>query len=619
MFFIIDPMFGVLAFIFVFFIFIRTNRILDRLSHIEKYLQEHTKDLAKSSGATVTNETPTQTPEELSDITPLTENGLPKTVGLKQQYGNTAKSSEPGMMGRFSAWVKEDWMMKLGGLLLIFSISWFLQYAFAHNWIGEYGRIAIGFAIGASLLSFGRMRMNKYITQGGILMFVGAVVIVLTTFIAREIYDMFTPVSALAIIFITSSLLAVTSTVFNRSPLAYANVFIVAIAPLLTYTTVQPNILFTYLLVMSLGNIWVSIITGWRKIIFFSLLVVSFYSIGYVNTYGADLNTGLMFSFVFTAIFLLTSIFSMRTAQSGTLSKALKSSISISTITTVSDLLTAIGSGIFILLWILVGAAEEWQSLLLVAWTIIFAVGATLAVRLGAELEYFYGYAGVGVVLLGSATAIELSGPTLTIVAIIEALIILLAGYKITKKVSSIPILAIPSAVPLLLAFSSMNSYSWRDNILQEDSLVLLLTIISLISVATYFRKERLNKTDEKDRKKLVSYSNVAGVTSAFYGIVYIWLAMYALFGREFGVVVSMFIYAAIGSWLYIWGKQTGQKWKRVVGAILIIGSVFYILIIAGAILGSFGRIIAGVIVAVLLILTAWHEKSTFTKKDDQQ
>jgi len=309
-----------------------------------------------------------------------------------------------------------------------------------------------------------------------------------------------------------------------------------------------------------------------------------------------------MFAFGFTALFFFTSIAGMRAVQR----------------VSIPDLLTALGSGGFLLMWVLGAAADEWRSMLLIAWTIVFAFGASLAVRMGAHTNYFYSYAGVGVVFIGMATVLELEGPTLAIATIIEALVVLLVGYRITRNVRTIPILAIPAIVPLLLALESAGSRAWHNSIVHGDSLVLLLTVGALIGVAKYFRYLRLNEPEEI-RTSLVTYANVAGIGAALYGVIYIWLASNALFDDVFGITVSMFIYTAVGAWLYLWGKRTGQKWKRVVGGIMVVVSASFLLFVFGGILGPFGRIIAYMLVGVLLVFTAWRERDMFSKKDDTQ
>ena len=90
-------------------------------------------------------------------------------------------------------WFQENWLLKVGAGLLILAVSWFVNYAFVHNWIGPVGRITLGLVFGASLLAFGSIRIRKYLQQGSIFLALGSATILLTTFAARSVYNFFTP------------------------------------------------------------------------------------------------------------------------------------------------------------------------------------------------------------------------------------------------------------------------------------------------------------------------------------------------------------------------------------------------------------------------------------------
>ncbi|HCC05395.1 TPA: hypothetical protein DEP58_03785 [Patescibacteria group bacterium] len=582
-------MLTLLLIIVVVFLWLHVKKIEDRMMHLEQYLQKATEQFGKVE----------RTTNAVSPAVALRDEETKVQVPVPTNSTELPENPAPSAVGNLIEWLKTDWLMKLGGLLIVLGMAWFVNYAFANNWIGPMGRISLGFIVGAMILVLGRYRMNTYISQGGILMFIGALSIILTTWAGRELYGFFTPASALVLMFLIASVLGITSVHFKRPPLAYANVLLGAIAPLLTASP-YPSLsgLFTYLLVLSLGSIWVASVTGWRQVIFLSLATVSMYSAPFLMDSYLTNDDGLMFAFVFSALFFFVSILGMRHIQK----------------TSLYDVLTAVLTGLFLLAWILVDAEMEWQSLLLVTWTLVFAFGAFTAVRLGAAMSYFYAYASVGVLLLGSATAVELDGPTLTIAFILESLAVLILGFHVTKKPSLLPILAIPSIVPILLSFESMDASlwsKWSTGIYHDDSLVLALMILSGVLVVRYVLYMRSKEQDEVVRDKLLFFSNLAGTVASLYGIVYVWLCSKALFGEEYGVIIALILYIIIGSTLYLNGKKTGEKWKRVVGGALIGITSVYLLFLTGTILGVFGRVVAYTVIGVVLIGVAWHERSS--------
>ena len=56
---------------------------------------------------------------------------------------------------RFVRWIREDWLLKLGALLLLVGLSWLASYAFLNNWIGPMGRIALGLVAGTGFIALG--------------------------------------------------------------------------------------------------------------------------------------------------------------------------------------------------------------------------------------------------------------------------------------------------------------------------------------------------------------------------------------------------------------------------------------------------------------------------------
>ncbi len=428
----IFPIIIVVGIILIIVLFRSVSKLKKRMAHMEKYLQKATKVFGQAK-STVSN--------SLLEKTVSSEGASSMSVEVSSEEKEIIiEDAGPGVFERFGTWLKEDWLMKLGGLLIVLGMAWFVNYAFVHEWIGPMGRISLGLIFGAFVLGLGRYRIASYVSQGGILMFVGALIMIFTVWVGHsDEYGFFSQEVALTMIFCVSAVLGITSIALKRLPLAYANVFLVAIAPMLvTFGNDSLEKLFTYLLVLSAGAVWVAVVTGWRQLVLAALLIVSWYTLPFLEgAYFGHEENGLIFSFIFVAMFFLVTIFGMR--QKGK--------------TKMFDFITAVVSGLFILVWILAGAAEEWQVMLLVAWTLVFAFGSFTALRIGASVGFFYSYAGVGIMLLGAATAVQLDGPTLTIAYIIEAFIILYTGLQVTRKVRIIPLFAIPSIIPIFMSF----------------------------------------------------------------------------------------------------------------------------------------------------------------------
>lgn len=585
-----------IAVAFFVYLAVRLSRLSHRIAHIERYLQRATGALGGVTGQTV--------PEAHDQQ----NNNVPEA-------SRTVVSSmytDVDVFGRFGAWCKEDWLMKLGGLFVLLGMAWFVSYAFAQDWIGPMGRIALGFLVGAGVLALGYYRIVRYRTQGSVLMFVGAATIVLTTYAGREVYDFFDQPTALVLMFLTPCTLGAAAVTLRYRPLAYANVALAGIAPLLVNTGV-PNMvgLHAYLMVLMLGAVWVAAVTGWRSLVLVSVCIVSLYSVPFAwAVRGSEADSGLLFAFAFAALFFVTSGAGMRVVSK----------------VRIPDLAVAVLSGAYLLVWVRNAAPDEWQSLLLLTWTLALASGAFLAVRYGADRAYFYTYAGVGVVYIGVATTLLLDGPVLTIAGIIEAAIILALGYHITRDTRAVSVLALPSCVPIMLSFESVVSgtwiyghasqyggleygmSSWYTRVFHADALVLALMVIVPCVLGAYFYAERLRDAHASEalRKTAAALWSVAGL----YAVVLVWLVAHAVWYGDRGTTVALCAYALVGSWCFMHGRRSESAWQRVVGNVLIGFVAARLLLVEVWGMALAGRVVTFLVVGVLLIAVAWLERS---------
>lgn len=183
----------------------------------------------------------------------------------------TSMSVEDGIE-KLIEWLKEDWILKLGALLLLMGFGWLARYAFLNNWIGPQGRIALGIFAGTVILAFGFYRARKYLNQGSVFLVLGSSTVLLTIFAARNIYQFFTPTCALVIMFLASAFVAFASLTYKNKWLSLASIILASMAPLLTNSPSPDYIgLFSYLFVITLGTVWITFISLFMRLAQFSL------------------------------------------------------------------------------------------------------------------------------------------------------------------------------------------------------------------------------------------------------------------------------------------------------------------------------------------------------------
>jgi uncharacterized membrane protein len=483
--------------------------------------------------------------------------GVP-TIPAQSYYGG------PSAGDRFIAWLKEDWLLKLGALLLLIGFGWLVSYAFLQNWIGPMGRIALGLCAGAGFLVGGWFHVRKYLQQGSVFLVLGSTVILLTVYAAREIYDFFTPLTALGIMFLSSAFVAFSSWVYQRQPLALASIALAGVAPLLT-ASMSPdyNGLFAYLLVVTLSTLWLVSKTGWRVLTAVALLIVGLYSLPHFSWYtGSDLGALVLFIYGFAGLFFVAATLGiLRLPQSETK----------------HDLFIAAGNGVLLISWILLAVSDEWKSLTMVAWMLVFVVGAFMVFRVTARKEPFYIYAGVGAALLAAATAQELEGPALTIAFTIEAVAVTLLSYMLLRDIKITERVSLLMGIPIFLAIPSFYAGSWSVGVIHDDFFVLLLLSVVLACIALFF----YTRQEHADPNR-VSWGSVFGIIASLFSYALIWLTLHALFlyAPDTATMVALLCYSVIGLACYFYGLVHVKKPVQMYGAVLlafVVGRLFLV------------------------------------------
>ncbi|OIO51243.1 MAG: hypothetical protein AUJ45_01040 [Parcubacteria group bacterium CG1_02_50_68] len=524
--------------------------------------------------------------------------GQPGTI-LATATRVATNPKQPDIAERFGMWIKEDWLMKIGGFLFIIGCGWFVSYAFANNWIGPVGRISIGIIAGVLVMAFGLWRMIRFPQQGGIFMAIGAGMTILSIFAGRSIFHFFTPISAIMFDFIIAIFVSFASYKFNLRSLALSAQIIAFIAPLLVAGQTDPTFLFSYILVISLATIVLAGLMGWRVLIVSSLVFVGMYSIPYIfslngvgNIYSINAPIILNFAYIFSVLYLFSGMFAV---------------VRRGVVLVNNEIVLALLNGIFLFLWIYNVSDKEWQTLIFAAWAIVFAVGSFIAFRFSSKPDPFYSYGSVAVAFIAAATTTQLNGAALTIALAIEVCLlvaVVLALTKDTKVATSTSLLFI---APVLLSFANMTRYIISKEILTKDSFVLLILSISLIVAG------RLIRMVGKERN--VAESNNICVVLIVLGTMYIWFIIWCFLHismpltQDIATLVALTVYTIAGLVAYFIGLFRSDTARRVYGAALLIFVVARLLVVDVWSMALSGRVITFFVIGILLMSTAFLTK----------
>ena len=570
-----DP-FNIFDWVIVIAFLVTISNLRGRISKLERFI----KGEAIQVGKIPINESSFQEP---------TVNAFPQPTLASTTFIPPQIPTGPTLSEKFTAWLKEDWLLKLGASLLIIGFGWFTNYAFVNNWVGPIGRVTLGLIAGALFLILGWWRIKSYVYQGGIFLALGSTIVLLTIYAARVMLHLFDPVSALGIMFLSTAFVALASVKYKNSSLALVSLILAGIAPLLTGSPSADYIsLFAYLFVVVLGTLIIVVVIGKRELTAAALILVSFYSIPHLIFDSPDRGVLLLFAYAFATIFFITNTAGIARLKGKEI---------------IPDLVTAAGNGIFLLWWIMAAAPKEWQSLIISAWMIVFITGAFLLFRLTNRREAFFVYAGIGVAMLAAATSAELEGATLTIAYTIECGVISLITYWALRNILSAQKMTFLLIVPIVFSFQSITSRAWDTGVLHEDFFVLLILGFTLLILALFFAA-RISSEGEKEAK---DWNMSLFVGGSFYMYALLWLSLHSFITEEaVAVMASLVVYTIIGLASYFVGLSQGRNGMRLYGGFLVGAVALRLLFVDVWNMELIGRTITFFIIGALLVSTAF-------------
>ncbi|MDP3983362.1 MAG: DUF2339 domain-containing protein, partial [bacterium] len=511
----------VVALIGIVLLYLRVQKLEGRITQLE-------------SGATIT-------PDRTRDI----------TRDIK-----TAPKVEPSglELERFWNWFKTDWPLKVGAFLMLLGFVWLVSYAFLNNWIGPVGRITLGLIAGLAILVGGERRLSISRTQGTVLVFLGGAVTLITIASAQFVYQMFPSFVALGMSFVVMVLMAVISIRYNDQPLIIAALVAGALGPVITGGEGGSIVsLYSYLLVVTVGALWVVRFKGWRFLVILSLVMVSMYSMRLfhglpifspMSRYVLERYTPLeiiqlkFFAVTFGNIFYLASVLAIVRARSADR----------------VDQLTAVLVGLFALGWINGIAVEHLKGLLSLSVSLAFMAASYAVFKITKLKGVVYTYAGTALLLLVAATAYEFEGPVLAIAFALEAAILPIIASRLLNKQIGMSLLFY-FILPVVFSLESFNTYAWTTGIWHDDFFTLLAVTFGMLGAGAYFVQNSQNT------EKMQLAPKALLILGGAYALATTWLTIHALdISNGLASMLTLGIFTGVGLSAYLKGELESQK-----------------------------------------------------------
>jgi uncharacterized membrane protein len=553
-----------------------SSNIFSRLRRIEENL-----GINKSESESA------QSSNEVESSDQMTET-VPKPLGPSHDTEAQTEGSD------IIAWIREDWLMKVGALLILIAFGWFVSYAFAQGWIGPVGRISLGLTVGAGVMAFGMYYTSKSKNKGVVTTVLGSTIILATLMAGQYIYNFFEPFTTLIVMLVVSMIVAVFSVIEKTKALAFSSLILGLLTPVLVSADLAAVAVLSYIAAVVAGTLWIVILTKWRNLTIVALLGTFLYSLEYILPWSSEEQVVFYFAIGFAVVFFGINIYTY-------LRDSIKSHA--------SDIVVTLGTGFFLLVWILKSLESSMQSIVLLASAVVFGAVAYVLYRSTDSLAAFSGYLAVAITFLATATWFEFSGAVLTIVYSLEifTLITLFSTFVMEKKETS-RLLSLLYTVPVSLSFTQIFSPSWDTGILHVDAVALLiLTAIFLLSAMHFY--EHVESGDDSEDDQYV-FTKMYAIAAAVYASVLLWLSLHAVnsLSLDMATAIALLVFTVVGLYLYFRGKRDDHQFILYLGLIYVWGVIARLMFVEFWLMDTTGKIVTFLIIGGLLFATAFLE-----------
>ena len=269
--------------------------------------------------------------EETEDKTPEVEEETPEIIEepVEEEQEEPAMAMEEEEKieeyttseTNFEKYIGENLFGKIGILIFIIGIGFFVKYAIDQNWINETARTLMGYAVGAGMLVLAERLHKRYHTFSSLLAGGAFGIYYLITAIAFHYYGLFSHTMAFVILCVTTIFMSAVSVLYDRKELAVTALVGGFIAPFIISTDSSSIIsLQIYIGILNIGMFCLAMYKKW------AILPMVSFGFTYIILWGTTAigsftdseavtiyPTLFAFATLFYVIFLLPIVFILRT------------------------------------------------------------------------------------------------------------------------------------------------------------------------------------------------------------------------------------------------------------------------------------------------------------------
>lgn len=222
--------------------------------------------------------------------------------------------------------IGENLINKIGILILVLGISFFVKYAIDKNWINETARVAIGILSGTLVMGIAHKLKKNYIAFSSVIVAGAISIYYFTIAIAFHEYHIFSQSVAFGIMVVITTFSAFVSINYNRQELAVLSLIGGFAVPFML-STGQGNyaVLFAYIAILNVGILAVAYFKKWHVVTILSFVFTTLLFLSWSYTEMNKENFPHQGAFIFATLFYF--IFSITTVINNVRNKGVFSTI----------------------------------------------------------------------------------------------------------------------------------------------------------------------------------------------------------------------------------------------------------------------------------------------------
>ncbi len=229
---------------------------------------------------------------------------------IKKSFWEKFREQNPDM----EKFVGENLISKIGVLILVLGISYFVKYAIDKNWINETARVGIGVLCGAIVMGFAHKLRGNYKAFSSVLVAGAIAIFYFTIGIAFHQYHIFSQTVAFILMVVITAFSVFISVSYDRMELAVLSLIGGFVVPFML-STGQGNyqVLFTYITILDIGILVIAYRKRWSLVnllafVFTVILFGSWLGTKVVGQPNAPYLGAFLFATVFYVIFTFANI-----------------------------------------------------------------------------------------------------------------------------------------------------------------------------------------------------------------------------------------------------------------------------------------------------------------------